>query len=182
MVLDLFVRTLSQALQAFTPIAISLMWFERIGDTAAASAIRRGLIVSLPATFVASWLFRHSVHQALDEALLASLAVAVTAVFARSLWRTDPAAAALPGRVVPGFTDPPGHRTGGEPRMVPWAITAVAALIVVRQTMEVGALLIVASELRVLAPMLAIFSALATAGCAAWAMRRRSVSSTPRWR
>src|SRR5438067_13768480 len=77
----LLLRTLSQALQALAPIAVALTWFERTNRIRTAAAIRRGLIVSVPTTVVASWLFQHSSHASLDEALLATMAVVVTAAF-----------------------------------------------------------------------------------------------------
>src|SRR5204863_2991106 len=86
---NLFLRTFSQALQAFMPIALSLTWFERTGDTHVSSAIRRGVLLSIPATVVASWLFQRSTGRALDEALLAAITVAVTLFFASSVWRRD---------------------------------------------------------------------------------------------
>src|SRR5207302_4071879 len=111
---SLFLRTLSEALQAFMPIALSLTWFERIGDTHVSSAIRRGLLVSIPATVVASWLFQRSSHAALDEALLAVITVAVTWLFARRVWGRDQYRASVV------------------------AVATLAALVVVRQTMEIG--------------------------------------------
>src|SRR5205085_1092317 len=89
MYINLFLRTFSQALQAFTPIAFGLTWFERTGDSSMSSAIRRGLIVSLPATGAASWLFKRSTHTALDEALLAVVTVGIAALFARTMWQSD---------------------------------------------------------------------------------------------
>ena len=74
---NLLLRTLSQALQAVTPIALALAWFEHTGRIRTAAAIRRGLIVAVPATVGATWLFQQSSHVAVDEALLATLAAVV---------------------------------------------------------------------------------------------------------
>jgi len=149
--LDLFLRTFSQALQAFTPIALSLTWFERTGDTRTASAIRRGLILALPATVAGSWLFRRSTHQAFDEAVLATIAIAATLIVARSVWHTTPAESK--------------HLSLS-------AVTTVAALIVVRQTMEIGALLETAAiDLRVFVPTMTILGALKAGICAALVLR-----------
>jgi high-affinity iron transporter len=152
--LNLFLRTFSQALQAFMPIALSLTWFERTGATSTSSAIHRGLILSIPATVVGSWLFQHSNHRALDEALLATIAVAVTSVFAWRVWNV-------------------ASRGKDPDRAITWAVTTLAALIVVRQTTEIGsALEIAAIELRLFSPTVTILSALMIGGCIAWAMRR----------
>jgi hypothetical protein len=48
----------------------------------------------------------------------------------------------------------------------------VAALIVVRQTMEIGSVLAAAIDLRAFVPIVTILSALALGGCAAWGLRR----------
>jgi hypothetical protein len=110
MIVNLFLRTFSQAMQAFMPIALSLVWFERTGDTRISSAIRRGVLVSIPATVIASWLFHRTTHAALDEAVLAAITVAVAWFFTRRVWRHA------------------HHRASV------WAVTALAALIIVRQT------------------------------------------------
>jgi hypothetical protein len=147
--LMIFVRTFSQTLQAFTPIALSLAWFEQSGDTRTSSAIRRGLIASIPATVVASRLFQQSTHQALDEAVLAAIAMGVTSIFARNVWR---------------------HAAC---RLSPWAVALLAALIVVRQTMEVGASFAAAAiDLKLFLPTMAILSALASGAGLAWTMKR----------
>jgi hypothetical protein len=58
-------------------------------------------------------------------------------------------------------------------RAITWAVTTLAALIVVRQTTEIGsALEIAAIELRLFSPTVTILSALMIGGCIAWAMRR----------
>jgi hypothetical protein len=154
----LFLRTLSQALQAWTPIALSLTWFERTGEIGTASAIRRGLIISVPATPVASWLFQHSTRRALDEALLAAMTVAVTAIFAWRVWHHT-----APFNVV---------RVTNRNRASRWAVTTLAALIVLRQTMEMGSVLAAAIDLELVVPAAAVLGALTVGGGAAWAARR----------
>ncbi len=150
--MSLFLRTLSQALQAFMPIALSLTWFGRTGDTRVSSAIRRGVLLSIPGTIVASWLFHRSSHAALDEALLAAITVAVAWLFARRVWGRDQYRAFVP------------------------AVTALAALVVVRQTMEIGSGLEAAAiELRLFDPTMTILGALLIGGAAAWAMRQLCV-------
>src|SRR5947207_2342389 len=125
----LFLRTLSQTLQALTPIAMALAWLVRAGDTRAASAIRRGVLLSVPVTIAAAWLFQTASHQAAIEAVLASMAVAIAAI---------------------------AGRTRGS-RRIGWTITLAAALLIVRQTMEIAAALKSAAiDVRVLDPTMAI--------------------------
>jgi len=45
---NLILRTFSQGLQAFMPIAIALAWCRASGHTRLAAAIRRGLWLALP--------------------------------------------------------------------------------------------------------------------------------------
>jgi hypothetical protein len=145
-------------LQAFTPIALSLTWFERTGESSTASAIRRGLVIAILATPVASWLFQHTARRALDEALLAAMTVAVTAIFAWSVWHHT-----APFTVVRGTNRDRASR---------WAVTMLAALIVVRQTMEMGSVLAAAIDLRLFVPAAVVLGGLTVGGCAAWGARR----------
>jgi len=153
----LFLRALSQTLQAFTPIALSLTWFERTGESGTASAIRRGLVISVPATPVASWLFQHTARRALDEALLAAMTVAVTAIFAWRVWHHSAPFTAVRGT--------------NRDRASHWAVTTLSALIVVRQTMEIGSVLAAAIDLKLAVPAAVVLAALTVGGCAAWAAR-----------
>jgi hypothetical protein len=158
MSLNLFLRTLSQALQAFTPIALSLTWFQRTGETSISSAIRRGVIVSIPATVVASGFFQNSPHRALDEALLAAITVAVTSIFAWRVWH---------------YASLTNARGTNHYQASLWAVSVLSALIVVRQTMEIGSALETAAiDLRLFVPTATILSALIIGGCLAWAVRR----------
>jgi hypothetical protein len=160
MYVNLFLRTLSQALQALTPIALSLTWFERAGLTSTSSAIRRGLLVSIPATVIASSLLQHSTHQALDEAVLAAITVAVICAFILMVWHRRAA-----------LSD--DARATGHHGVSLWVVTTLAAFIVVRQTMEIGAVLETAAiELRLFSGTITILSALTIGGVVAWAMRQ----------
>jgi hypothetical protein len=107
---------------------------------------------------VASWLFQHSARRALDEALLAAMTVAVTAIFAWRVWHhTAPFTVA---------------RVTNRDRASRWAVTTLAALIVVRQTMEMGSVLAAAIDVRLVVPAAAVLGALTVGGCAAWGARR----------
>ena len=74
---NLFFRTLSQGLQAFTPVAAALMWCAAVGAARHRSAIRYGLLLSIPATVPAAWWFQGSAARALDEAILATVTFAL---------------------------------------------------------------------------------------------------------
>jgi hypothetical protein len=90
---NLFFRTLSQALQALMPIAAALTWCARGGAPQRTVAIRRGLLLSIPASVPAAWWFHHSAARASDEAVLALLAFAIGLLWTRAGTRALVAAA-----------------------------------------------------------------------------------------
>ena len=159
--LNLLVRTLSQGLQAFMPVGAALIWCDRLGDSVAAAAVRRGLIVSVPCTVLAAWVFRQSTNQALIETLFGVVAAVIAAVFARETWRR-----AGNGSLAPG---------GAGVLLV----VAAAALIVVRPTKDVSSVLWTALvELRSIATAMVILAGLlmAICGVAVWIWVGRRVS------
>jgi hypothetical protein len=83
----LFVRTLSQALQAFMPIAVALAVWQQRGDGRAVSATRASLLASIPATCAATWWFQSDSQRALHEAALAALALVVAVLVVRGVLR-----------------------------------------------------------------------------------------------
>jgi hypothetical protein len=156
--LNLFLHTLSQGLQAFVPIAAALAWFER-NDRGARQAIRRGVALSAPATVAAAWAFKTSAARALEEAALAVVALAVATLFLFCVWRRD---------VLRAY---PSHRTLGRP--VASAIWLAAILIVVRQTMEIGTTFAAAAfDVRSLDATAATVGATALSAGVAWLWTR----------
>jgi hypothetical protein len=155
---NLFLRTLSQGLQAFMPIAMALTWFRTYRDDGRAVAILRGLIVSIPATAAASWWFRQSSHRAVDEAVLAAAAM-VVAVCAVSVWsRTESSSGAPPQ---------------APHRMEFQAVVLATVVIVVRQTMEIGSVLATAAfELRSLGATSTLLKAVGISAGLAWLWTR----------
>ena len=142
------------------PVGAALIWFDRLGDSVAASAIRRGLILSVPCTVLAAWAFQQSTNQALVETLYACVAAVIAVVFVRETWRN--------GR---------GSLASGRAGVL--LVVAAAALIVVRQTKEVSSLLWTALvELRSVATTATILAGLllATCGVAAWIWVGRRVA------
>src|SRR5256885_13891822 len=87
---DLFTRTTSRGLQAFLPIVFCLTWFRRTGDLAPVSGMRWGIVGALPATAAAAYWFQASNRQALWEASLATVALAMAMWFARRVWQGLP--------------------------------------------------------------------------------------------
>ena len=160
--LNLFLRILSQGLQAFIPVGVALAWYDRHHDSAAASAVRRGLILSIPLTVLGGWAFQRSTSQARVETLFAIVVAVIAAAFVRDTWRGD-------GRESPALGNV------GVPLIV-----AAAALIVVRQTQVASPVLWTALvELRSGATTIVILAGLLLAMCAAiawmWVGRRASL-------
>src|SRR5262249_29975118 len=145
---SLFFRTLSQGLQAFTPIAFALIWStsgRREANGRQAGVIRRALFLSLLATAPAAWWFQQSADRALDQATLTTLTCACVAVAFQQLRRRPGADLAVGGATI---------------------------LVVVRQTMEMGSVLQVAVfQLRSLDATFVIVAALAIAAGVAWLWR-----------
>ncbi len=130
---NLFLRTLSQGLQAFIPIAVAWAWFHPRRRHLSA-AIAGGAIVAVPLTIVASAWFAATTHKALEECLLAIATFPAAMVFMADAWRQ-----ASP-QVDRGPRAP--RSTTASLRVRAVAVTTVglaAVLIVVRQTMEIGA-------------------------------------------
>ena len=164
---NLFFRSLSQGLQAFTPVAAALMWAAAAGATRHRSAIRFGLLLSIPATVPAALWFQRSSARALDEAILATAAFAITFVCARTL-RSSRADAAI------------GHSPLAR-RGTSLALAAATILIVVRQTMEIGSVFDAAAlQLRSFEATSAIVAGTALAAAAAWLWSRLVRRASPR--
>jgi hypothetical protein len=153
---DVFIRTLSQGLQAFLPIAVCLAWARRQGRADLVSAIRWGLVAAVPATPAAGYLFQQSVLQARWEALLATAAAAVALSVGLSVWRRT----AVP--VAP--------HVGGSSAAWRLLFAAATVLIIVRQTMEIDVVFIAAVfELRSIDATVAICGGAILALALAWA-------------
>jgi hypothetical protein len=138
---DLLIRTISQGLQAFLPVAFAWVWFRRAGRSDAFDGLKRSTLAAIPATVAATYLFQQTNRQALWEAALAAGALLLAIWFTRAVWRGVPAAdpaAAAPSRAF--------RR----------AVAAGATLIVVRQTMEIGVPFAASLQVRAAEPLLAV--------------------------
>jgi hypothetical protein len=120
----LLARCLSQALQACLVVAFCASWARRTGRTGVVDGIRWGVIASVPATIVASWLFGQTSYQARWEAGLATIALGLGTWFTLAVSKQDDAS------------------VSAERQTSVAVLCAVAALLViVRQMMEIGVVL-----------------------------------------
>ncbi|HEY7171819.1 MAG TPA: hypothetical protein VH417_13300 [Vicinamibacterales bacterium] len=173
---SLFWHSFSQGLQAFMPLAAALAWFGCAGERRPAAAIRLALLVSIPATFAATWRFQMSSRRALDEAILALIALAIAAVCARTVWRTP-----ANGRRATSATANDNHEDTTRAFVASWCLLLLAAaLIVVRQTMEIGVSFAAAAfEIRSRDATATVIGAAAAAAVIAW-ISRRAARALPR--
>lgn len=118
---NLFLRTVSQGLQAFIPIAASWTWFRR-SDPRIASAIGLGALGSVPVTIIASRAFAASHQKAFEESMLAAAALLVAFAFLIVVWMSRPVSL-------------PSHAN----RLTSVGVVLATILIIVRQSMEMGA-------------------------------------------
>jgi len=151
---ELFVRTLSQGLQAFMPAALFLSFARSRGRADLILSARWAMAAATLLTVPAGFLFQRATHQAGIEALLAASAVACTVVFVRSV-KSDDFRASRP------------------------AVFAALTLILIRQTMEIEVVLRAALvELRSLDATIAIGGAVVVSLLAAfvWTLAARRLS------
>src|SRR4051794_18054083 len=113
---DLLSRTISQGLQAFLPIAVTLTWFEREPERHAQAGLRWGMLAAVPATVAAMYGFQRSTRPSVIEAFLAAATLVTALWFLRRVFR---------------------ERSRASASGLAFALAAV--LLIVRQTMEIAA-------------------------------------------
>src|SRR5262245_58474615 len=113
---ELFVRTLSQGLQAFMPIGAFLAFARSTRQPHLISSARWAMLAAAALTLPAGYFFQNATHQAGIEAALAITTVAITFWFTRSV-------------------------RSGTFRAPYLAVLAALTLILVRQTMEIEVVL-----------------------------------------
>jgi high-affinity iron transporter len=86
--LQAFVITLREGLEAFLIVAISLAYLRKSGRHELIPAVQWGIIVSIALSIGAAILFRQAANQALWEAILALVAAASVATLTVHMWRT----------------------------------------------------------------------------------------------
>ena len=129
---ELVVRTLSQSLQAFLPVAVALAWLGPRHRPVRVPCLW-ALVIAVPTSWLAGLLFRSTPYQARWESALATGAALIGVAAWRLLAR------------VPGDerADTPNRNRRLSPRV--WLmVCAVTLLVIVRQTMEIAAVLLVA--------------------------------------
>src|SRR5262245_1169622 len=152
---ELFVRTVSQGLQAFMPAALFLSYARSRGRIDLTRSARLAMVAALLLTFPAGYLFQRASHQAAIEAVLAASTVALTTWFVRSIKSSAIAAPMI-------------------------ALAAALTLILVRQTMEIEVVWWAAFvELRSLDATLAVSGAVVASALAAlvWTLIARWLSA-----
>lgn len=86
--LQAFIITLREGLEAFLVVAISLAYLRKSGRHELIPAVQWGIIVSIALSIGAAILFRRAANQALWEAILALVAAASVATLTVHMWRT----------------------------------------------------------------------------------------------
>ena len=83
-----FVITLREGLEAFLIVAISLAYLRKSGRHELVPAVHWGIALSILISIAAAMLFRRAANQALWEGLLAVAAAASVATLTVHMWRT----------------------------------------------------------------------------------------------
>ena len=86
--LQAFVITLREGLEAFLIVAISLAYLRKSGRHELVSAVRLGIGVAVALSVAAAFLFQRAANQALWEGLLALAAAVSVATLTVHMWRT----------------------------------------------------------------------------------------------
>ncbi len=86
--LQSFIITLREGLEAFLIVAISLAYLKKTGRAGLASAVRWGIAISLAASVGAGLLLQRARNQALWEAVLAWVAAVLVGTLIVHMWRT----------------------------------------------------------------------------------------------
>ena len=85
--LQAFVITLREGLEAFLIVAISLAYLRKTSRPGLVSAVHWGIAVSIVLSMVAAWLFQQASNQALWEGVLALAAAVLVASLIVHMWR-----------------------------------------------------------------------------------------------
>src|SRR5919108_646380 len=85
--LQAFVITLREGLEAFLIIAISLAYLRKTGRRQLISAVHWGIGISIVVSVAAAWLFQRASNQALWEGVLALTAAVLVATLIVHMWR-----------------------------------------------------------------------------------------------
>jgi high-affinity iron transporter len=86
--LQAFVITFREGLEAFLIIAISLAFLRKSGNRQLVPAVQWGIAISVVLSVIAGWLFSRAANQALWEGVLALIAAVSVASLTVHMWRT----------------------------------------------------------------------------------------------
>ncbi len=86
--LQAFIVTLREGLEAFLIVAISVAYLKKTGRGVLLPAVYWGVGASIAVSIVAAWLFRQASNQALWEGILAIVAAVLVASLTVHMWRT----------------------------------------------------------------------------------------------
>jgi high-affinity iron transporter len=86
--LQAFVITLREGLEAFLIVAISLAYLRKSGRLELQSAVRWGIALSVILSIIAAYFFQQAANQALWEGVLAIVAAVSVATLTIHMWRT----------------------------------------------------------------------------------------------
>jgi hypothetical protein len=164
---ELFLRSLSESLQAFMPLAVAAACVRQLADRRLRFATRAGGLVAVPATIAAAFLFRQSLHQVEWDVLLTLTAIAASA------WLLSVIAARQAGVTAPAAS-----------LGVCFGVALTVALFPVRETMKTGAVVLAAIDVRSIGAIEAVaggavLAALAATTCV-FAGRRLGPASSMR--
>ena len=85
--LQAFVITLREGLEAFLIVAISLAYLRKSGRSALVPAVHWGIALSIVLSVIAAILFQRASNQALWEGILAIVAAVLVATLIVHMWR-----------------------------------------------------------------------------------------------
>ena len=86
--LQAFVITFREGLEAFLIIAISLAFLRKSGNRQLVPAVQWGIAISVVLSVIAGWMFSRAANQALWEGVLALVAAVSVASLTVHMWRT----------------------------------------------------------------------------------------------
>jgi high-affinity iron transporter len=165
-VLQAFVITFREGLEAFLIVAISLAFLRKSGRFHLIPAVRWGIAASVVISIVAGWLFSRAANQALWEAILALAAAVSVASLTVHMWRT----ARRIKREIEGHLDRSARREG----MKAWVgVFLFTLLMISREGMETALLMgTLIFQVRAMDIITGAVAGTAIAGLVAWLWSR----------
>ena len=164
--LQAFVITFREGLEAFLIIAISLAFLRKSGNRQLISAVQWGIAISVVISVIAGWLFSRAANQALWEGILALVAAVSVASLTVHMWRT---ARRLRGEIEGQLRDSAALQ-GGKAWL---AVFLFTLLMISREGMETALLMgTLIFQVRALDIILGAVAGIAIAGGVAWLWSR----------